>query len=57
MDVEKVFLEMHPFRLMQYIVVWYCICHLIIVILLKAVIFIWGWIRPVREKMGTSVKS
>ena len=41
---------MHPFRLIQYIVVWFCICHLIIVILLKAVIFIWGWMRAAREE-------
>lgn len=37
---------MHPYRLIQWIVLWYCIIHLIIVILLKAIDFIWGRIKP-----------
>jgi len=54
--LENSIFRMHPYRLIQWIVVWYCICHLIIVILLKAVDFIWRRIKAARKKMETSVK-
>ena len=50
--MENIIFRMHPYRLMQWVVVWYCICHLTIFILLNVVEFIWKWLRPTRKKSG-----
>ena len=55
--MENVIFSMQPYRLIQWIVVWYCICHLTIVILLNGVKFILRWLRPAWKKKGESVKS
>lgn len=50
MDIS--FFRMHPYRLVQWIVLWYCIVHLIIVILLKAADYIGRRIRAARKTRG-----
>jgi len=55
--VENSIFRMHPFRLIQYIVAWYCICHLILVILLKAAIFVWGWISASLKNHDEFIRS